>query len=500
VNDDAESSPVAAPTAEADDPSPASSKTGEPAAEATAPTTDEPGSEPDGEADPGPAIPRQRVPVHDVLPSPPAPPAPRRRTRRTLLAAAAVVVLGAAAAYAFVPGTPAYHGLLSAAPAAAATPPTPPSPYDLAVKALSDQAAALLRHDHAGWMAAVDPAQPALRKHFEQLYSTLQALHVTHFEYHSSLGGLLTGPVLLNTNMAFCLSAATCPDYVGADDYDGPPTIAEKLTLKLAGGRWMITKLAKAEYPSSLEPYPWEAGPLVYKQGKRVTVAAPRSLAGKLSSVLAVADKAALTDDRFAVLMKNPQLRYRVFLADDKAWKTWYGGGIARYAVAYTIPTDASGSDVVLHMSQLRAADLKVVVQHEMGHVATLSNLTTGDDNDMWLKEGVADYIGWLPQHTRQDWDFPAARDALHSSHPPKTIDEPPLKDSASDRAANRFYGLAHFAVECLAAKYGQGRAMNFVRLKLRADDDLDTAAQQAFGTSFSAVDKGCVSWMKQHS
>ena len=169
--------------------------------------------------------------------------------------------------------------------------------------------------------------------------------------------------------------------------------------------------------------------------------------------------------------------------------------------MAYTIPTGAAGSDVVLHMSQLRMADLKVVVQHEMGHVATLSNLTGGDDaHDMWLKEGVADYIGWLPQTARADWDFPAARSALHGRHPPATIDEAPLSDSASGRAANRFYGLAHFAVECLVSTYGQGRAMNFVRLKLRQDDDLDDAAQQAFGTSFAAVDKGCLNWMKQHS
>jgi hypothetical protein len=135
-----------------------------------------------------------------------------------------------------------------------------------------------------------------------------------------------------------------------------------------------------------------------------------------------------------------------------------------------------------------------------MGHVATLSNLTTGDENDMWLKEGVADYIGWLPQHARQDWDFSSARSALHSGRPPKTIAEPPLPPSASDRTANRFYGLAHFAVECLVAEYGEARAMNFVRLRLREDRELDSAAQEAFGTSFSSVDKGCLSWMKQHS
>ena len=213
--------------------------------------------------------------------------------------------------------------------------------------------------------------------------------------------------------------------------------------------------------------------------------------------MLAAADKAAPTDDRFAVLMKNPQLRYRVFLADDKAWKTWYGGETAKYAVAYTIPTDVRQRRRAAHVPAAATPDLKVIVQHEMGHVATLSNLTTSEDSDMWLKEGVADYIGWLPSTPAQDWDFPAARSALRGGRPPKTIVEAPLKPTAPRTAANRFYGLAHFAVECLVSQVRRGPGDDFVRLKLRADDDLDTAARQAFGTPFSTVDKGCLSWMQ---
>jgi hypothetical protein len=349
-------------------------------------------------------------------------------------------------------------------------------------------------------MAAVDPKQPALRKHFEQLYSSFQALHVTQFEYQNSTGGRSEGPVDLNSEMIFCLSQKTCPPYSQSDS--GPSHVPQKLTLRQLNGRWVISRAAKGAYKSELQPYPWEAGDMVFAQGSRVTVGAPKSLSGQMKTVLAIADKAARTDDRFAVLVGNPQLRYRVFLATDKAWKTWYGGNDASYAVAYTIPTGSAGSDVVLHMPKLAGdrEELKVVLQHEMGHVATLSNLTSADNADLWLMEGVADYIGWLPQHTRQDWNYPDVRDALHGSHPPKSIVETALKNDASDRAVARFYGLGHFAVECLATKYGEAKAMNFVRLKLREDDDLDEAAQTAFGVPFKTVDKGCVTWMKQHS
>jgi hypothetical protein len=446
------------------------------------------------------AIPAQWIPAHDFLYAPP-PPAPRRRHGVLIATLVVVALVAAGIAIAIVPFGPRTPADLGAAPAAAATTTVPRSPYELATKALADQAAALTRQDHAGWMGAVDPHQPALRKHFEQLYSTFQALHVTHFEYDNSVGGSTREPVQLNTDMVFCLSTSACPAFTSGSD-NGPSHIPQKLTLQQAGGRWLITKAAKGAYSSQLQPYPWEAGNLVFAQGSRVTVGAPRSLAGQLKTVLATADKAARTDDRFAALVGNPQLRYRVFLATDKAWKTWYGGNDASYAVAYTIPTGSVSSDVVLHMPKLQGdrAELKVVLQHEMGHVATLSNLASGDDADLWLMEGVADYIGWLPQHTRDDWNFSAVRDALHGSHPPRSIVESPLKNDASDHAVARFYGLGHFAVECLATKYGEAAMMNFVRLKLRAQKDIDDSSRTAFGTPFKTVDKGCITWMKQHS
>jgi hypothetical protein len=444
------------------------------------------------------AIPAQRVPEHDVLYA--APPPPPGRRRRLLIAVTGIVALAAGAvAVALLPVDS--QGTLGAHPAAAAATTAPPTPYELATKTLRDQADALIRHDHAAWMAAVDPRQTAVRKHFEKLYSTFQALHVTDLEWNPVKGSDSRTSVELNTDMAFCLSVVPCPALESGSD-NGPSHIPQKVTLRPVDGRWLISKVAPGAYRSQLQPYPWEAGDMVFAQGSRVTVGAPRSLAGQLKPVLAIADKAARTDDRFASLVGNPQTRYRVFLATDKAWKTWYGGNDASYAVAYTIPTGSVSSDVVLHMPKLRGdrEELKVVLQHEMGHVATLSHLSSTDDHDLWLMEGVADYIGWLPGHTRQDWNFPAVRDALHGSHPPKSMVESPLKDDASDRTVARFYGLGHFAVDCLASKYGEARTMNFVRLKLREQYDFDDASRTAFGVSFKTVDKGCITWMKEHS
>jgi hypothetical protein len=497
MHDSAASGPETAGSPEEAEPTP------EEAAEPETPAEEPAEPEvPPEEAAPAPTIPGQRIPTHDDLVADPPPPPHRWRHRTVTAVVAVVTLLAVAAAITLAPSRPGNPvGSLGVA-AAAATPTIPLTPYEEALKALNAQAAALTRHDHAGWMAAVDPHQPALRKHYEQLYSTFQALHVTFFEYHSSIGGKTDGPVEFNSEMVFCLSTKACSlDQEGNDS--GPSHIGQYLTLKKSGDHYVISKAAKGKYPSQLEPYPWQAGDMVFRQGSRVTVGAPKSLASQMKTVLGIADKAARIDDRFAVMVGNPQLRYRVFLATDKDWKTWYGGNEATYAVAYTISTGSITSDVVLHMSELVGdrQQLKVVLQHEMGHVATISNLQSSDEADDWLIEGVADYIGWLPQHARQDWNFSAARDALHGSHPPKSIVEAPLKDNASDRTVARFYGLGHFSVECLATKYGEAKAMNFVRLKLRDSGyTLDDAAEKAFGTSFKTVDKGCLSWMKQHS
>ena len=315
-------------------------------------------------------IPAQRVPIHDMLP-----PAPRR-SRRYLLPILLVVLLGGVIA---VPSgtTRRPIGTLAAAAGArtATATASPPTPYELAHQALDRQAAALLRGDRAGWLAAVDPRQPALRKRYQDLYASLTALHVTRLEYHSYIESSSGDSITLGAEMAFCFDH-TCPPYV-TNPHSGPPRTTQQLTLKPVGDRYVITKTAKAQNQTDLQPLPWEAGDLLFVQGKRVTVAAPRALAKRLPEVLAVADKAAQTDDRIARYMDNPQPRYRIFLATDQAWKTWYGGETAGYSVAYTIPLNDAGSDVVLHMSDLTddAQELKVVVQHELAHVATLSNL-----------------------------------------------------------------------------------------------------------------------------
>jgi hypothetical protein len=438
-------------------------------------------------------VPGQRRPAHDALPPVAAAP-PRRRIATAdlvlilLLVAVGVVVLG---------GTRAPVAAIASASVPAA--PIPPTPLELARTALDKQAAALLRGDLKSWLAVVDPGQTALRKRYTELYRSLRALRVTQFEYHVSPGGSANGFVIASTEIAYCLSAtaATCPAY-SKSGYRGPPRITQRVTLRRAPGGYLIVGLAKGADSGDLQPTPWQAGDLVFAQGERVTVAAPRALRGRLAEVVRIADRAAVVTDRIAGYMGNRQLRYRIYLATDKAWKTWYGGGLPGYTVGYTIPLNDAGSDVLLHMSELDfPEELRVTIQHEMVHVATLSNLTYVDDQYTWLLEGVAEYAGWLPKRARSDWTYPAVRSAVRGSHPPRSIVVDALDPGAGQRAVDVFYGLTHFAVECLVTKYGERKTMEFVRRALRLGEQPDVAAQGAFGVHFDKVDKGCVAWIR---
>ena len=385
------------------------------------------------------------------------------------------------------------RGLLgSSGPTAAEAAKAPPTPYEMAQQTLDKQAKALLRGDQAGWLAAVDPAQPALRKKYQNLYKTLRSLKVTKFTYDLDPATEVRNQIESRAAVDYCFfrSAKACAD---------PPWFAQKLTLKETSKGWLITRLT-ADKDSAQTP--WQNGDLVFKQGKRVVVGAPSSQRGRLSEVVAAADKAAAVDDRIAKSMRNPQEKYRIFLADDKAWNAWYGGRFPSYSVAYTIPLGDSGSDVVLHMPDFdNRHQLQITVQHEMAHVATLSNVSHDeDDKDLWLMEGVAEYAGWLPLHAGRDLEMPILHEAFQGSSRPKTIAAAPIASSATGNQVDIFYGLGHYAVDCMVTKYGERRTMEFVRLKLREEKSLDTASRTALGKPFSTVDKACLSWVADHS
>jgi hypothetical protein len=385
---------------------------------------------------------------------------------------------------------------LASAPAAVV------SDYDRAVQALRDQSAALLRGDEAAWLGAVDPARAALRTRYRNMFRSLRALGVTRFDYRPGVEQPVRGDpgaVGLRVDTLFCFGSQMCPADAGSE-WGRPPHLAHRLTLRPAGGRFVISEVAAGSDPDTRQPLPWENGELRFAHGDRVVVAAPPGQASRLSTVLKAADAAAAVDDRYATLLGVPQRRYRIFLAGEKQWRSWYGGEDNEWAIGLAVPLNMHGIDVVLRMKEMTSPLLlRLTLQHELAHVVTLTGAYRADaEEDTWLSEGVAEYIGWQPGSAVQSLRRSSVRWALHRSRPPTSMVPQPPGRNASDRAGDAFYGLSHLAAGCMAAKYGEPKLFAFVKLVLTADNEYDQAAREAFGVPFATVDRACLKWIRQ--
>jgi hypothetical protein len=116
------------------------------------------------------------------------------------------------------------------------------------------------------------------------------------------------------------------------------------------------------------------------------------------------------------------------------------------------------------------------------------------------LREGLAEYIAWSPRHATASNRRANVRTLLRSSARPTSIVLEGIADDASDRAVDAFYGHSHFAVDCLAARFGEKKLFAFVKAKLRDRESYDEASEQVFGTPFRPIDTACVARIRQQA
>ncbi len=427
----------------------------------------------------------------------PLPPAPRRRRRGLLIAGllALVAALVTAGGVLFVAGQQPLPTLAEAAP------PRKLTPLEGASASLDEQAEALLAGDEQAWLAAVDPEQEKLRARYGAMFRSLRSLGVARFDYDlvtDNTGDDTATRITARARIYYCLRDNAC------DDPDVGPMTVHKVRLEPVGGRWVLTSSSTERTDDTFQPAPWDAGGLVFSQGERVTLAALPGQKKHFAEVQPIAEAAAKVNDRFAALVGNPQQRYRIYLAGTKEWKSWFGGIDDKWVVGYAVPLGESGMDVVLNMDELRRHRrlLETTVQHELAHVVTIGTLHRKEwgQGDMWLKEGIAEYIGWYPQPATSSWRRTSVREIVRGDDAPTTIAAGAMSSDAREEEGDAFYGFGHFAADCLAKKYGQKALFTFVRLYLREEKDLEPASQEAFGRPFSTVDKTCVAWIRDNA
>ncbi|GIF41975.1 hypothetical protein [Actinoplanes xinjiangensis] len=380
-------------------------------------------------------------------------------------------------------------------PATAAVPDLP-TRLELQVRSiLRGQIDALLSGDEKGWLAPVDTKA---RSRYRAIYRNLRNLEVSRADYGVEILGRSTERTIsARVMLGYCLGTATCPAWANRVD-EGAPKLLYELTLAQRDGEYVVTGLADVEDGNHLQPTPWENTELRFVRGSRVIVAGPPGQAKNLKRVLAAAEKAAGITDRFTTA---PPVRYRIYLADDRSWKRWYGGQLSTWAVGYHLALNQTGSDIVLKAGHVLDSDrqLALTVQHEMAHAVTMVPSRNRDPNeDLWLIEGIADYIGFFPGKPQNTESRYALRAWFDEHGAITSIVRPQLTEKSDDLAVSTLYATGHYAVGCLVDRYGRARMLDFAKRVLQDGQDLDPAARASFGKPFRTVDKACVSWITQ--
>ncbi|MGK5440407.1 hypothetical protein ACSNN7_01035 [Micromonospora sp. URMC 105] len=368
---------------------------------------------------------------------------------------------------------------------------------------LIDQGKALVAGDEAGWLAAVDPDDEKLVQHYRDLFRTLRALHVTRWDLTFWIPPIFSGAQANNVNVDvwYCLATTPCPEVKKSDrGVQGPvPQVRMVLNFGIRGpyAQYLITDLRRPEADSlAARPTPWESGQLRVTDGTRVTVAAPPGQEDRLSEAVAAGDRAAAVTDRYARLLgKQPPARYLVYLAGDKEWATWNGGGPGRHYAGYAHESGRLQYEVVVRTSS--ETDLTDLLRHEFGHVATLTGADRAGasvvDVYKWLTEGIAEYIESQGASPTARPTMTAARDWLRGQRRMTKLGLWPLTPQANQKEITAFYGISHLAVDCMARRYGEDNMFAFFSGVMHRRQSPYDVSPTAYREDWDTVQRTCI-------
>ncbi len=433
----------------------------------------------------------------------------RRDPRRQTAAVIAALVLSLAGA----------AGCSSSdAPAAAPPPTTTLSPYqqerhDGLNRLLEQWSQALRTGDEQALRALIDPhAAPGFLDAQLALARDLQTVDFAEFGFH--LGD--DPEVFVPPEIA---------DRLGADDSWGAPVY---LDFRLAGvdeapihtpvgliaahrgDHWTLVstkELQDGTHPT-LPPGPWAFGAVsgtrvpVPGAGESLVLAHPghesevEALRGMLpAAISAVADFWGTDWDRSVVVEIADSAEEFSALTGNPADRT----DVAAASISLDSDAPGHGQRVVFApgaVSTMSAQDARMVLQHELSHVAVRTKVGRGAPT--WLLEGTADYVAQRPEGGPASPPAPVPLvAAMVSAH--GAPDELPKNKDFSGPNASLAYQLARSAVDYIVDAYGEdGLRTVHGALAVGGLDDAakDKAMQGAVGVNMNSFATGWSDWL----
>ncbi|MFG3283842.1 hypothetical protein [Streptomyces sp. NPDC048111] len=343
-------------------------------------------------------------------------------------------------------------------------------------RVLDGRAAAVLKHDADGYLAAVDPAATGLRAaqgaefaNLAQVPLTFWAYRVNGVERH---GATATAAVDLRYRI---------------QGYDtAPVTAGRTLTLERRGARWYVTGDRPARGAAQLL---WQQGRVTAVHGAHSLVLGVGQEPARLHEIAAAEDAAVPAVsaawpgkwagrvvvlvpgslEAMAALLGAPAASYRGIAAVT----TGEAGG------AGTAPADRViiNPDAYAVLGDLGRT---VVLTHETTHVATRAH--TSPATPMWLSEGYADWVGYRDTGRTAAQAAPELQKAVRAGALPADLptDADFGFDGGADRLARAYEG-GWLACRMIASRWGEA-ALARLYTEIGEQAQREGAAEKAMG------------------
>ena len=428
------------------------------------------------------------------------------RFRAWLVAAIAVTLLGGVVLLVGQPATgPAPVAPHSAGPTGQGSPTPPETRLTEVTALLRSRANAVLDHNRAAFMATVDPkASQQFRDAQAAMFDNLANVPLSVWSYDVDQTDAVSVP-----KSAFPADELWAPgvqlDYA-LDAVDRDPTSKQMGYLFARhGNKWYLA----SDTATSRQTWrgPWDFGPVTATRTKSGLVLAhpgDADLANRIAAELDsdVAAVNAVWDQPWprevAVLVPSSQDELKAFVGPEFAVDA-----IAAVAVADRVDNadhTAVGQRVVLNpdnAAKMPVASLKVVLRHEMTHVAARGY--TVDGTPMWMLEGFANYVGY------HDSGIPLAVGAADVADMVKNGTVPTDLPADGDFAAtgdkiNLAYDEAWTLTSFIADTFGQ-RALVMLYRRVAGGPpgaDLDVALHDVLGVDKAGLIAGWQDYLRR--
>ncbi|SDM15704.1 gluzincin family metallopeptidase [Streptomyces wuyuanensis] len=353
-------------------------------------------------------------------------------------------------------------------------------------RTLDARAAAVLRHDEAGYLAALDPSARQLAAVGRAEFANLAEVPLGSWEYRVTHARSSGGRATADAELRYRL-----------DGYDTSPVTAERrLELAERDGRWYIT----ADRPGHGGGQQlWQQGDVEVVRGTRSLVLGVGQPSARLEQMAAEADRAVpavsaawagawagrvvvmvpASLEAMGRLLGAPAAEYRGIAAvtTGRAGPPGKGDGPLP-ADRVTVNPEAYGL--------LGDLGRRVVLTHETAHVATRAH--TSASTPLWLSEGFADWAAYRGTGGDLRQAAPELRRAVLGGDVPAALPtDADFRFGGDARVLGRAYEGGRLACELIADRWGEDRLRAFYRAvgaSEARDGAVESALDEVLGTS----------------